>query len=151
MRSPFPLGQTWQGCECVFVDPGSRGLWIHVSEHQTHPCSGQNRYHTANPRGIGAGPYLCIIPGISWSCQCVWSMCVWWPFAHHFWASNKRVTSGCLLLLSLLLFFFFFKLYITVLVLPNIKMNPPQVYMCSPSWTLLPPPSPFHPSDSMTF
>ena len=30
-------------------------------------------------------------------------------------------------------FFFFFKLYITVLVLPNIKMNPPQVYMCSPS------------------
>ena len=27
--------------------------------------------------------------------------------------------------------FFFFKLYIIVLVLPNIKMNPPQVYMCS--------------------
>ena len=41
--------------------------------------------------------------------------------------------------------FFIFKLYIIVLVLPNIKMNPPQVYMCSPSWTLLPPPSPFHP------
>ena len=40
-------------------------------------------------------------------------------------------------------FYFIFKLYITVLVLPNIKMNPPQVYMCSPSWTLLPPPSPF--------
>ena len=34
---------------------------------------------------------------------------------------------------------FIFKLYIIVLVLPNIKMNPPQVYMCSPSWTLLPP------------
>ena len=28
-------------------------------------------------------------------------------------------------------FYFIFKLYITVLVLPNIKMNPPQVYMCS--------------------
>ena len=27
-------------------------------------------------------------------------------------------------------------------------MNPPQVYMCSPSWTLHPPPSPFHPSGS---
>ena len=27
-------------------------------------------------------------------------------------------------------------------------MNPPQVYMSSPSWTLLPPPSPFHPSES---
>ena len=41
-------------------------------------------------------------------------------------------------------FYFIFKLYIIVLVLPNIKMNLPQVYMCSPSWTLLPPPSPFH-------
>ena len=35
-----------------------------------------------------------------------------------------------------------------VLVLPNIKMNPPQVYMCSPSWTLLHPPSPHYPSGS---
>ena len=45
-------------------------------------------------------------------------------------------------------FYFIFKLYIIVLVLPNIKMNPPQVYMCSPSWTLLPPPTPYHPSGS---
>ena len=30
-------------------------------------------------------------------------------------------------------FILFLKLYIIVLVLPNIKMNPPQVYMCSPS------------------
>ena len=28
---------------------------------------------------------------------------------------------------------FIFKLYKIVLVLPNIEMNPPQVYMCSPS------------------
>ena len=35
--------------------------------------------------------------------------------------------------LSFFFFNFIFKLYITVLVLPNIKMNPPQVYMCSPS------------------
>ena len=34
------------------------------------------------------------------------------------------------------------------MVLSNIKMNLPQVYMCSPSWTLLPPPSPYHPSGS---
>ena len=45
-------------------------------------------------------------------------------------------------------FNFIFKLYNIVLVLPNIKMNPPQVYMCSPSWSLLPPPSPYHPSGS---
>ena len=36
-------------------------------------------------------------------------------------------------------FNFIFKLYKIVLVLPNIKMNLPQVYMCFPSWTLLPP------------
>ena len=30
-------------------------------------------------------------------------------------------------------FILFFNLYIIVLVLPNIQMNPPQVYMCSPS------------------
>ena len=52
------------------------------------------------------------------------------------------------------LFFFFFKFYFIfklckiVLVLPNIKMNPPQVYMCGPPWTLLPPPSLYHPSGS---
>ena len=45
-------------------------------------------------------------------------------------------------------FYFIFKLYIIVLVLPNIKMNPPQVYMRSPPWTLLPPPSPVPPSGS---
>ena len=32
--------------------------------------------------------------------------------------------------------------------MPIIKLNPSQVYMCSPSWTLLPPPSPYHPSGS---
>ena len=50
--------------------------------------------------------------------------------------------------LVLFFFNFIFKLYIIVLVLLNIKMNPPQVCMCSPSWTLLPPPSPYHPSGS---
>ena len=39
-----------------------------------------------------------------------------------------------------------FKLYNIVLVLPNNEMNPPQVYLCSPSWTLLPSPSPYPPS-----
>ena len=46
------------------------------------------------------------------------------------------------------LFIYLFKLYNIVLVLPYIKMNPPQVYMCSPSWTFLPPPSSYHPSGS---
>ena len=45
-------------------------------------------------------------------------------------------------------FYFIFKFYNIVLVLRNIEMKPPQVYMCSPSWTLLPPASPYHPSGS---
>ena len=49
---------------------------------------------------------------------------------------------------TFLKFYFIFKFYIIVLVLPNIKMSPPQVYMCSPSCTLLPPPSPYPPSGS---
>ena len=39
-------------------------------------------------------------------------------------------------------------LYNVVLILPHINMNPPRVYMCSQSWTLFPPPSPYHLSGS---
>ena len=39
-------------------------------------------------------------------------------------------------------------LYNIVLVLPHINMNWPWVYMCSPSWNPLPPPSPYPPSRS---
>ena len=52
---------------------------------------------------------------------------------------------------TLTLFFLinlFILLYNIVLVLPYIDLNPPWVYMCSPSWTPLPPPSPSHPSGS---
>ena len=59
----------------------------------------------------------------------------------------RRQVSWSGIPISLFIYFnliLFFKLYIIVLVLPNIQMNPPQVYMCSPSWTFLPPPSPFH-------
>ena len=64
--------------------------------------------------------------------------------------SSECSLKGLMLKLKLqyffLKFYFIFKLYKIVLVLPNIKMNPPQVYMCSPSWTFHPPPSPYHPS-----
>ena len=52
---------------------------------------------------------------------------------------KKTLSSLKMSLRSLFFFYFIFKLHIIVLVLPNIKMNPPQVYTCSPSWTLLPP------------
>ena len=53
------------------------------------------------------------------------------------------------------LFFIFFNLnylfiiiYNIILVLPYIDLNPPWAYMCSPSWTPLPSPTPIHPSGS---
>ena len=45
-------------------------------------------------------------------------------------------------------YYYYFFLYNIVLVLPYINMHPPRVYTCSPSWTLLPPPSLCHPSGS---
>ena len=45
-------------------------------------------------------------------------------------------------------FYLFILLYNIVLVLPYTDMNLPWVYLCSPSWTPLPPPSPSHPSGS---
>ena len=44
--------------------------------------------------------------------------------------------------------FYFILLHNTVLVLPYIDMNPPRVYMSSPSWTPLPSPSLYHLSGS---
>ena len=44
--------------------------------------------------------------------------------------------------------FYFILLYNTILVLPYIDMNPPQVYMSSQSWIPLPPLSPYHLSGS---
>ena len=46
---------------------------------------------------------------------------------------------------------YFILLYNTVLVFPYINMNLPRMYTCSPSWTPLPPPSPYHPSGSSQF
>ena len=64
---------------------------------------------------------------------------------NHLWPIIQSIS---LFLFFLSFFFFFFLLYNIVLVLPYIDMNLPLVYMCSPSWTLLPPPSPYHPSGS---
>ena len=67
------------------------------------------------------------------------------------WFFHSLIHSKNIYLMNIYLFlkyYFIFKLYNIVLVLPNIEMNPPQVYMCSPSWSLLPPASPYHPSGS---
>ena len=45
-------------------------------------------------------------------------------------------------------YFYFILLYNTVLVLTYIDTNPPRMYRSSQTWTLLPPPTPHHPSGS---
>ena len=45
----------------------------------------------------------------------------------------------------------FFWLYNIVFVLPYINMHPPRVYTCSPFWTPLPPPFPYHPSGTSQY
>ena len=68
---------------------------------------------------------------------CVWHLLAWY-----------NVFEIHLFFFLIIYLFNFFLLYNIVLVLPYINMHPPWVYMCSPSWTPLPPPSPYHPSGS---
>ena len=74
-------------------------------------------------------------------------------------ADSKRVMTKCRSeVWAILLIFLFFKINLFLLVatyftilwwfLPYIDMNLPWVYMCPPSWSPLPPPSPSHPSGS---
>ena len=54
-----------------------------------------------------------------------------------------------MILFFLFFLYYYYLLYNIVLVVPYINMHPPWVpYMCSPSRTPLPPPSPYHPSGS---
>ena len=64
------------------------------------------------------------------------------------WCPKFRIECLCIFLFYFILFIYYFLLYNIVLVLPYINMQPPRVYTCSPSWTPLPPPSPYHPSGS---
>ena len=82
---------------------------------------------------------------ISHSCTSSYSKCLKFTNFLHLQTVNILCS---FFFFHVLVFYFIFKLYNIVFVLPNMEMNPPQAYMCSPSWTLLPPPSPYHPSGS---
>ena len=101
-----------------------------------------------NPMDRGA--WLAMVPGVAEGLiRLKWlSMHAWLKDNHLILADNNFNVLFLHTFYFLFYFLFIFKLYKIVLVLPNIKMNPPQVYMCSPPWTLLPPPSPYHPSGS---
>ena len=61
---------------------------------------------------------------------------------------SKQVWRDSFMCYLFYFYFYFILLYNTVLVLPYIDMNQPRVYMSSQSWTLLPPPTPYHLSGS---
>ena len=93
-----------------------------------------------------------------------WDLSILWPCLQSAWASIPGKTKYNITILTLIIeskiilslisegirpdlrnqwfflkFYFIFKLYNIVLVLPNIEMNPPQVYMCFKySWFRLP-------------
>ena len=60
--------------------------------------------------------------------------------------SDREDSVLCFFFFFLFFLFFFFSFYNIVLVLPYINKHLPRVYTCSPSWTPLPPASPYHPS-----
>ena len=64
------------------------------------------------------------------------------------WSIKKTECRRIDFLRSFFIIIIIFLLYNIVLVLPYIIMHPPRVYMCSPSWTPLPPPSLYYPSES---
>ena len=61
---------------------------------------------------------------------------------------RRRIDAFGFCFFNLINFNLFILLYNIVLVLPYIDLNLPWVYVCSPPWTPLPPPSPSHPTGS---
>ena len=64
------------------------------------------------------------------------------------WFNLHNILFACFSFSFFNFYFYFILLYNTVLVLPYIDMNPPQVNMSSQSWTPLPPPTPYRLSGS---
>ena len=83
------------------------------------------QWHASGWRSpLPPGPDKAIAPHSLRQCPC-WSFCLLLPH----WRGEYFF-----FFFYFFKFYFIFKLYNIVLVLPNIEMNPPQVYMCSPSW-----------------
>ena len=119
---------------------GSNSLWPHELEHTRLPSLSPTPRACSNSCPLNWWWH----PTISYSVVLFFPCLQSFPASGSFLMSQFFASGGQSI--GDFFFNFIFKLYIIVLVLPNIKMNPPQVYMCSPSWTLLPPPSPYYPS-----
>ena len=64
------------------------------------------------------------------------------------WTFVSKVMSLLFIFFNLFILIGGYLIYNIVVVLPYIDMSQPWVYMCSPTWTPLTPPSPSHPSGS---
>ena len=98
--------------------------------------------------------YMCIFSHAFYCCYKPLSLCwafgVLWNFPFLFLFLFFLLFFIILIKFFLVLFIYWFiyLLYNIILVLPYIDMNPPWVYMCSPSWTPPPTSLPSHPSGS---
>ena len=137
----FSRQEYWSGLP--LLSPGESSQlrnWTWVS---CISCIAGRFFTTVPPVWVRYLQFSCgaLLLEVTWDFIYLFFLQVWEPLAHLFFFISLFFAKHFNYLI-------FFKLYNIVLVLPNIEMNPPQVYMCSPSWTLLPPPSPYHPSGS---
>ena len=109
-------------------------------------------WHCLSFFGIGMKTDLFQSCGHCWVFQICWHIecSSFTASSFRIWNSSTGIPSPPLALFVVMLSFFFFNFYLynIILVLPYINTNLPQLYTCSPSWTLLPPPSPYHLSGS---
>ena len=90
----------------------------------------------------GMYKYIMVSVEYTWVNSLLWK---WTEIIMSFLRLNSNTAFHFFLIFN---YYYYFLLYNVVLVLPYINMHLPQVYMCSQSWTPLPPPSPCHPSGS---
>ena len=126
----FPL-HCWVGMEVVwwggFIFAGSSGVYSGVSVRhcitilltRTQPQDKQGCPLPTNLHPLPNAPEFPLFPGPQRST----------PY-YSIYLLLYRFRAPCAISFFFFQFYFIFKLYIIVLVLPNIKMNPPQVYMC---------------------
>ena len=136
----YRLDHRYYPAEAALFENKRRSIWCHIfSWNKNIPCP-------QTIKNLKSNLYLYLR---SWNClkgiqSKLCNKCIWRNIPLVSSSPSPLIPKHFILhaLYFFLIFILFLKLYNIVLVLPNIEMNPPQVYPHSPSWTLFPPPSP---------